>query len=156
MEREERRLVDIGAWKRVRHNRFVSKCFLVPKAGLDAQGRKKHRPISKAPVTRLLYSDASEFALGGNLVEGDLSRVVPERPGLAVPGPRWHRALTLVEQQQGIFVGEIRALVENVENFLPQLRGQVVQLMEDNQAAMYATRRLVSKHPVALRLLRRL
>ena len=113
-------------------------------------------PISKAPVTRLLYSDASEFALGGNLVEGDLSRVVPERPGLAVPGPRWHRALTLVEQQQGIFVGEIRALVENVENFLPQLRGQVVQLMEDNQAAMYATRRLVSKHPVALRLLRRL
>ena len=45
MEREERRLVDIGAWKRVRHNRFVSKCFLVPKAGLDAQGRKKHRLI---------------------------------------------------------------------------------------------------------------
>ena len=113
-------------------------------------------PIAKAPVTRLLYSDASEYALGGTLVTTNLQQVVPEKPGLKVPGQRWHRALTVEEQKEGIFCGEVRAIVETIENFLPELRGQVVQFMEDNQGAMFATRRLVSSNPVALALLRRL
>jgi hypothetical protein len=113
-------------------------------------------PIAKAPVTRLLYSDASDYALGGTLVTGNLAQIVPERPGLQVPGRRWHRALTVAEQKEGIFCGEVRAIVETIENYLPELRGQVVQFMEDNQGAMYATRRLVTSHPVALGLLRRL
>lgn len=107
-------------------------------------------------MTRLVYSDASDYALGGVLVNSDLSKVVPERPGLQVPGKRWHRALTVAEQAGGIFVGEVRAIVETVENFLGDLRGQVVQFMEDNQGAMFATRRLVSSNPTALSLLRRL
>ena len=73
-----------------------------------------------------------------------------------MPGKHWHRALTVEEQRQGIFVGEVRAIVESIENFLPDLRGHVLQFMEDNQGAMYATRRLVSKNPDALALLRRL
>ena len=80
----------------------------------------------------------------------------PETPGLDLEGPRWHRALTVEEQEQGIFIGEVRALVETVENFAPEISGHTVRFMEDNQAAMYATRRLTSKHPVAMPLLRRL
>lgn len=111
-------------------------------------------PISKSTVTRLLYSDASEFAVGGLLAEQAVK--MPEQPGLNVQGPRWHRALTVLEQEQGIFIGEIRALVETIEKFAPELAGHTVRFMEDNQAAMYATRRLTSKHPDALPLLRRL
>eukprot|EP01044_Picomonas_judraskeda_P006767 COSAG03_NODE_693_length_6256_cov_6.381355_4_plen_547_part_00 len=113
-------------------------------------------PIAKAPITRLLYSDASEFAMGGRLATGDLKKISPTAPGLQMAAKTWHRALTLEEQRQGIFCGEVRAIVESIENFLPELRGQVVQFMEDNMAAMHATRRLVSKHPVAQALLRRL
>jgi len=111
-------------------------------------------PIARSTVTRLLYSDASEFAVGGMLATVDVP--APETPGLDLEGPRWHRALTLEEQQQGIFIGEVRALVETVENFAPEVSGHTVRFMEDNQAAMYATRRLTSKHPVAMPLLRRL
>jgi hypothetical protein len=68
-------------------------------------------PIAKAPVTRLLYSDASDYALGGTLVTGNLAQIVPERLGLQVPGWRWHRALTVAEQKEGIFCGEVRAIV---------------------------------------------
>jgi hypothetical protein len=71
-------------------------------------------PIAKAPVTRLLYSGASDYAIGGTLVSGDLQQVVPERPGLKVPGQRWHRALTVAEQREGIFCGEVRAIVESI------------------------------------------
>ena len=113
-------------------------------------------PISKAPVTRLLFSDASEYALGGRLATGDLQKINPTTPGLHVAAKTWHRALTLEEQQQGIFCGEVRAIVESIENWLPELRGQVVQFMEDNMGAMHAARKLVSKHPIAQALLRRL
>ena len=111
-------------------------------------------PVSKSTVTRVLYSDASEFAVGGLMASRPV--LIPERPGLTVAGPRWHRALTVEEQAQGIFIGEIRALVETIEKFAPNLAGHTVRFMEDNQAAMYATRRLTSKHPAALPLLRRL
>ena len=125
------------------------------------QGVRTERPggpllqIAKAPITRLLYSDASEFAMGGRLATGDLKKISPTAPGLQMAAKTWHRALTLEEQRQGIFCGEVRAIIESIENFLPELRGQVVQFMEDNMAAMHATRRLVSKHPVAQALLRR-
>jgi len=111
-------------------------------------------PIARSTVTRLLYSDASEFAVGGMLATVDVP--APETPGLDLAGPRWHRALTVEEQEQGIFIGEVRALVETVENFAPEISGHTVRFMEDNQAAMYVTRRLTSKHPLAMPLLRRL
>jgi hypothetical protein len=114
-------------------------------------------PISLSTVTRLLYSDASEFAIGGNLVTAELASIEdPAAPGLSVPGPRWHRALTVEEQAEGIFIGEIRALVETLENFVGEVTGQTVRFMEDNQAAMYVARRLVSKNPRAMPWLRRL
>ena len=50
----------------------------------------------------------------------------PEKPGLDLEGPRWHRALTVEEQEQGIFIGEVRALVETVENFAPEVSGHTV------------------------------
>ena len=111
-------------------------------------------PIAKSTVTRLLYSDASDFAAGGLLAEESVQ--APEQPGLQVAGPRWHRALTVQEQKDGIFVNEVRALVETIEIFAPELTGHTVRFMEDNQAAMFVTRRLTSKHPGVLPLLRKL
>ena len=111
-------------------------------------------PISQSTVTKVVYSDASDFAIGGVLASEKISD--PTRPGLQIPGKRWHRALTLEEQAEGIFVGEMRGLVETIENFAPELTGKVVRFMEDNQAAMFATRRLTSKHPLVMPLLRRL
>ena len=111
-------------------------------------------PISQSAVTKVLYSDASEFAIGGMLAT---ERIVdPAEPGLDAAGPRWHRALSLAEQKEGIFVGEVRALVETIENYAPELQNSVCRFMEDNQAAMYATRRFTSKHKLVMPLLRRL
>ena len=52
--------------------------------------------------------------------------VDPANPGLEIAGPRWHRALTVAEQQEGIYVGEVRALVESIENFAPELAGHTL------------------------------
>ena len=43
LEREEERLVRIGAWRRVRFNRYVSKAFVIPKVRVDSEGRRKFR-----------------------------------------------------------------------------------------------------------------
>ena len=112
-------------------------------------------PIARSTVTRTVYSDASEFAIGGVLATGQIND--PANPGLEIAGPRWHRALTLAEQQQGIYAGEVRALVESIENFAPELAGHTLRFMEDNQAAMYAARKLTTKKKeVVMPLLRRL
>ena len=45
LEKEEERLVKIGVWRRVPYNRYVSKAFVIPKAGVDADGKRKFRMI---------------------------------------------------------------------------------------------------------------
>jgi hypothetical protein len=45
MKREEKRLVEIGAIKRVNKVTHVSRVFLVPKPGLDSAGRRKFRKV---------------------------------------------------------------------------------------------------------------
>ena len=43
-------------------------------------------PISRSTVTRTVYSDASEFAIGGVLATGQI--VDPANPGLDIEGPQ--------------------------------------------------------------------
>ena len=47
LEREEERCQASGAWKRIseKEARYVSKAFLVDKAGLDSEGRKRYRLV---------------------------------------------------------------------------------------------------------------
>ena len=45
LQREEERCVRTGAWRRVSWARYVSKAFMVPKNGMDAEGRKQWRLI---------------------------------------------------------------------------------------------------------------
>ena len=59
------------------------------------------------------------------MVTTNLQQVVSAKRGLKVPGQRWHRALMVEEHKEGIFCGEVRAIVETIENCLPELRGQV-------------------------------
>ena len=52
--------------------------------------------------------------------------------------------MTVAEQQEGIYAGEVRALVESIENVAPELAGHTLRFMEDNHAAMYAARKLTT------------
>ena len=113
------------------------------------------RPIRRSPATKLLYSDASDFAWGGALFNGDLGSVDPAEPGLQMPGPRVHGALTAAEQADGIMANELRAAIYTVEAFLPELQGATVRFMEDNQAVMFSVNKWSSRNPLLHKLLRR-
>ena len=45
LEKEEGRLLEIGAMKRVQHSAYVSRAFVIPKNGVDAEGKRKFRLI---------------------------------------------------------------------------------------------------------------
>ena len=112
------------------------------------------RPIHHAAVTRLMWTDASDFAWGAVLYEGSLSAVDAERPGL-VRGVRTHGQLSAEHRKDSITVNELRAVIWSLETFLPQVSGTTVRMMQDNQAVMYCVRKLSSKNRVLLRLVRR-
>ena len=88
------------------------------------------RAIRRSAATKLLYSDASDFAWGAVLFDGELGSVDPAEPGLQIPGVRVHGALTLAEQADGIMANELRAAIYAVEAYLPELRGATVRFME--------------------------
>ena len=76
------------------------------------------RAIRRSAATKLLYSDASDFAWGVVLFDGELGSVDPAEPGLQIPGVRVHGALTLAEQADGIMANELRAAIYAVEAYL--------------------------------------
>ena len=80
------------------------------------------RPIHHAAVTRLMWTDASDFAWGAVLYEGSLSAVDAERPGL-VRGVRTHGQLSAEHRKDSITVNELRAVIWSLETFLPQVSG---------------------------------
>ena len=74
------------------------------------------RAIRRSAATKLLYSDASDFAWGAVLFDGELGSVDPAEPGLQIPGVRVHGALTLAEQADGIVANELRLVLEPGRN----------------------------------------
>eukprot|EP01045_Picozoa_sp_COSAG04_P037245 COSAG04_NODE_9425_length_865_cov_4.533943_1_plen_100_part_00 len=68
------------------------------------------RPIHQAAVTKLLWTDASDFAWGGVLYQGNLRAVNAEKPGV-VKGLRAHGELTAEHRQDSITVNEMRAVI---------------------------------------------
>jgi hypothetical protein len=112
------------------------------------------RPIHQSTVTRLLYTDASDFAWGARLYEGNLAAVNAETPG-EVRGPTAHGTLSAEERKDSITVNEMRAVIYSLEAFLPQLAGCSIRMMQDNQGVMFCVRKLSSKNPKMLRLIRR-
>ena len=113
------------------------------------------RAIRRSAATKLLYADASDFAWGAVLFDGELGSVDPAEPGLQIPGVRVHGALTLAEQADGIMANELRAAIYAVEAYLPELRGATVRFMEDNQAVMFSVNKWSSRNPLLHKLLRR-
>ena len=105
-------------------------------------------------MTRLLYTDASDFAWGARLYEGNLAVVNAETPGEA-RGPTAHGTLTAAQRKDAIAVNELRAVIWSLEAFLPQLKGAYVRMMQDNQAVMFVVRKLSSRNRVLLKLVRR-
>lgn len=113
------------------------------------------RDVCHAAVTRLLWTDASDFAWGAKLYTGKLEEINAEQPGENVPGPETHGALTAEQKKDAITVNEMRAAIWAVEAFLPQLQGCSLRMMQDNQAVMFIVRKLSSKNRALLGLVRR-
>ena len=112
------------------------------------------RKIHQAAVTQLMWTDASDFAWGARLYRGNLAAVNAESPG-GVAGPTAHGELSAEDRKDSITVNELRAVIWSLEAFLPQLAGCSVRMMQDNQAVMFCVRKLSSKNPKLLRLIRR-
>ena len=91
------------------------------------------RDVCHAAVTRLLWTDASDFAWGAKLYAGKLEEINAERPGKGVQGPTTHGALTAEQQKDAITVNEMRAAIWAVEAFLPQLKNCSVRMMQERQ-----------------------
>lgn len=112
------------------------------------------RQIHQSAVTQLMWTDASDFAWGARLYRGNLAVVNAENPG-EVAGPTAHGQLSAEHRKDSITVNELRAVIWSLEAFLPQLKGCSVRMMQDNQAVMFCVRKLSSKNPKLLRLIRR-
>jgi len=113
-------------------------------------GRRIHREA----ITRLLYTDASDFAWGARLYEGKLAELNAEEPG-HFRGPTAQGALSAEQQKDGIMVNEMRAAIWAVEAFLPALKNCSIRMMQDNQAVLFSVRKLASKQPLVMKLVRR-
>ena len=66
---EEKRCAETGAWRRKEWLRYVSREFIIPKPGLDAEGRKQYRLIVDL---RPLNLHCDEFKTRYDFSESDL------------------------------------------------------------------------------------
>jgi hypothetical protein len=110
------------------------------RASLPCTASGRQPPAVVSTVTRLLYTDASDFAWGARLYEGNLAAVNAETPG-EVRGPTAHGTLSAEERKDSITVNEMRAVIYSLEAFLP-LSGRSKNLKEGGE--IVKTRGIIS------------
>ena len=97
------------------------------------------RSIYTEPTTRVVESDACGHSWGGTFEN------------------QWcHGRFQGQDRAMHITAKELLAAHLVIESFLPELQGQHVRFMEDNQAVVYVVRSRTSRSPVLMKLLRRL